>query len=57
MPEHWKVSELAEELRVSERTIRRMIKRGRFPHAFRVGRSWRIPRRDVAELQKARAPD
>lgn len=30
-------------------TVRRMIHRGDFPNAFKVGRVWRIPRQEVTD--------
>lgn len=56
----YSVSDLAELLQVSTRTVRNLIKRGRFPHAHRIDplsikSSYRIPRNDVnayLELQE-----
>ena len=41
--------EVARLLRVHRRTVLRMIGRGDFPGAFRVGWSWRIPAGDVKQ--------
>lgn len=48
--------ELADYLRVSEATIRQMAARGEIPHAFRIGKQWRIPYAAVAKLTGWRAP-
>lgn len=42
--------ELADYLRVSEATIRQMAARGEIPHAFRIGKQWRIPRHGHTSL-------
>ena len=39
--------QVAVQLKTTERTVLREIARGRFPNAFKVGLSWRIPRRDL----------
>lgn len=50
----WKVGR---KLGVHGSTVRRMIYRGEFPRAFKVGRVWRIPAVDVAEYIEARRRD
>jgi excisionase family DNA binding protein len=49
------VAEAAGQLRVDEKTIRRMLSRGRLRGAI-VGRHWRIPRVAVEELLGIAAP-
>lgn len=39
--------QVAGQLKTTERTVLREIARGRFPNAFKVGWSWRIPRADL----------
>lgn len=47
------IQQVADEvLGVSESTVRRLVERGKFPGAFRVGRQIRIPRRDLAAFQR-----
>lgn len=51
-PYFYSVSELAELLNVTTRTVRNLIQRGRFPGAHRIDpgsekSSYRIPRKDV----------
>lgn len=50
------VKEVARILRVSERTVRNLIERNRFPGAYRLDpktrSTWRIPERDVLEFQR-----
>lgn len=41
--------QVADQLRVTERTVVREIARGRFPNAFKAGRAWRIPRSDLSD--------
>lgn len=43
------IADAAAELRVSQRTVRRLIARGRI-EAVRIGRSVRIPRAAIAQL-------
>ncbi len=40
-------------LDVSESTIRRLLAKGEFPGAFKVGRQIRIPRSDLAAFRRA----
>ena len=55
IPKSFTVAEAAKELRVSDRTIRNLIDRGRFPNAYRLdpgSRSvYRIPVADVEAFQ------
>lgn len=56
------VSEVAERLRVSERTVLRMIESGRLPGAFDVSsdgrrKVWRIPESDLEALAKTPEDD
>lgn len=47
----YKIPEIARMIDVSERTIRRYLKAGRFPNARRYrGKTWLIPMSDVAAL-------
>jgi excisionase family DNA binding protein len=49
------LKEAAEELLVSETTIRRLVAAREFPHSARVGRQIRIPRSDLeAYLERQR---
>ena len=48
-PELLTIDETAEFLRVSDKTVRRMIDDGRL-EAVAIGRQWRIPRGALAEL-------
>jgi excisionase family DNA binding protein len=51
------VQAVADRLRVSESTIRRLIEEGAFPGAFRVGRKLvRIPVTDLDAYQRRRRP-
>lgn len=45
-PEFLTVEEVAELLRVSSRTVQRLLKEGKLP-GVRVGRQWRIPRAEL----------
>jgi excisionase family DNA binding protein len=47
------VREVAEELKVSEQSVRRWIKNGEL-HAYKVGHDWRIASSDLWEFLKAR---
>jgi excisionase family DNA binding protein len=49
--------EVARRLGVTRRQVQRLAKSGRLPNAFKVGKTWVVPQRDVVKLQKARAPD
>jgi excisionase family DNA binding protein len=46
-PADCSVQEVADTLRVSDATIRRLLVQHAFPNAFRVGKLIRIPRPDV----------
>jgi excisionase family DNA binding protein len=48
------VQEVADYLRVSRATAWRWCQEGIIP-AFRIGRTWRIPRDELLELKKNRA--
>ena len=49
------VAELATELGSAQSTVRDWLNRGDFPGAYKLGRSWRIPRADVrAFIERAR---
>jgi excisionase family DNA binding protein len=53
VPEAWSVQKVAEQLHVSETTVRRLIADQAFPGAFRVGRKLvRIPVTDLDAYQK-----
>lgn len=41
------VTEIANKLKVSVNTVGRWCAEGRFPHAYKAGRPWRVPRTDV----------
>ena len=43
------VSEIAVKLRVNSNTVLRWCKDGKFPNAYRAGKPWRVPKRDVDE--------
>lgn len=49
LPEILKPTEVAEFLCIHKNTVYKLIKRGDLP-AFRVGKSWRIARRDLSCL-------
>jgi excisionase family DNA binding protein len=49
------VTEVAEALRVSENTVRQMIKRGELP-AVKVGKSYRIKQSDIDALLQTYTP-
>ena len=51
-PEFLTVDEVAELLRVSARTVQRLLKEGKLP-GVRVGRQWRIPRAELVAYLKA----
>jgi excisionase family DNA binding protein len=44
------IKEVAKLMRVSERTIYRMLKEGRLPCAIKFGGSWRFPKSKIEEL-------
>ena len=44
---HYSVTEVAEKLNKPYYTIIRMIKKNKFPNAFKVGYGWVIPAKDV----------
>ena len=48
MSDYLTVAEVAASLRVTEKTIYRLLRRGRIT-ATKVGREWRLPRRSVEE--------
>lgn len=54
LPEIMKPSEVAEFLCIHKNTVYKIIKRGDLP-AFRVGKSWRICRKDLFSLMDADA--
>lgn len=39
--------EVARQLAVHESTVVRLLHRGEFPNAFKVGRAWKIPQTDL----------
>lgn len=45
---------VAHRLGCSQRTVIRLIGRGRFPNASRLERDWRVPLQDVLAYQAAR---
>jgi len=47
------VAEVAERLRVSERTVRQLIMRGELP-AIKIGKEWRIARAELEAFLKKR---
>ena len=49
------IAEVAATLRVNYMTIWRMIQRGQFPGAYRVGKSIRIPQSDVTAIRNTTA--
>ncbi|WP_295343168.1 helix-turn-helix domain-containing protein [uncultured Subdoligranulum sp.] len=49
LPEILKPTEVAEFLCIHKNTVYKLIKRGDLP-AFRVGKSWRISRRDLSSI-------
>ena len=52
LPEILKPTEVAEFLCIHKNTVYKLIKRGDLP-AFRVGKSWRISRRDLSSFCQA----
>lgn len=52
LPEILKPTEVAEFLCIHKNTAYKLIKRGDLP-AFRVGKSWRISRRDLSSFCQA----
>lgn len=54
LPEILKPTEVAEFLCIHKNTVYKLIKRGDLP-AFRVGKSWRISRRDLSSLCQSSA--
>ena len=48
MGEYLTISEVCEKLRLAERTVYEMVRKGRLPGATKVGGSWRI-KREVLE--------
>ena len=55
-PELLTIDETAEFLRVSDKTVRRMIDDGRLK-AVAIGRQWRIPKEALAELTRVGGTD
>lgn len=53
-PPSMTVSEVANTLRVSRRTVQRYLDRGYFPRAWDLDRGVRIPTEDVEEFQAQR---
>lgn len=47
----------AEIFELSVQTIRDWCEEGRFPHAFKLGRSWRIPRSDIEIIANSKHGD
>jgi predicted DNA-binding transcriptional regulator AlpA len=43
------VNALAEIAEVRPRTVWKWLQGNRFPHAYRLGKSWRIPQQDVLD--------
>lgn len=54
------LQEVSEILNISNQTVTRLIKRGEFPKAFRIGDApnapWRIPREDVVKFIQRHTP-
>ena len=47
--------EVARRLAVDDSTVRRMLRQGYFPNAFKLSRAWRIPQADLeAYVQEQR---
>lgn len=44
---NWSVRRIARFLDLDRAVISRMLQRGEIPGAFRVGRTWRVPRESV----------
>jgi len=44
----------AEELGLTHNYIQQLVKWGAFPHAFKLGREWIIPREDVESYKKSK---
>ena len=53
LPDLASAKELAALFSVDRMTISRMCRRGVFPHAFKAGNSWRIPKADVEAYLQA----
>lgn len=49
-----KVREVADRLRLHTKVVTRMVLRGDFPNAVKLGRDWRIPASDVDAYLAAR---
>jgi len=47
--EYYTTTEFAQMFRISDRTVRLMIRRGQLP-AVKIGKQWRIPREAVDSL-------
>lgn len=43
----WTVSAVASEAGISEARVRKLLREGRFPNAFKLGRPWLVPDADV----------
>ena len=50
MPKYYTVKEVAEIMKVSEKTVRNWIKWGRIK-AIKIGRQWRIPAEEIDNLK------
>lgn len=48
--------EAAEQLRCSARSVTRYLTQGKFPHAWRTDRKWRVPQSDVDAFMRDRRP-
>ena len=50
LPTQYTVAQVAEYFHRDEKTIRRWIAEGKFPHAYRVSDGWKISREDIRAL-------
>ena len=52
LPKQLTVAQVAEYFQRDEKTIRRWITEGKFPHAYKVSDGWFIPEGDIKRLIK-----
>lgn len=50
------VKEVAVRLKIQSGTVSKWCNEGMFPHAYKAGRVWRIPRMDVEDFIKKSSP-
>lgn len=54
MSEYWTLQEVAEYLQVTRTTMHRLLRKGKIPGAFRIGRIWRFKADVITNLGKVK---